>query len=147
MKKITLLSFLVGGFLFAQQPQSYQEVDNQNQVNEPNGQTATIISAGSQGVIDTYVALPLFQNAVDDLCSDTTLTFEDFLNGPAAILDCGLTMSSAGDGCYAAGELQEGFVISSSSGLNTVSIPAALRMTSLAEVHPFIFPVSLTPIS
>lgn len=125
MKKITLLSFFIGGFLFAQQPQSFTELSNQNQTNESNGQVATVISNGTQGIIDTYVAKALFDIALNDNCSDPTVSFEDFLGGPGAITDCGLTMSSAGDGCYAAGELEEGFVISSSNGLNTVSIPAA----------------------
>tara|TARA_R110000787_G_scaffold279698_2_gene389984 strand:- start:4407 stop:5330 length:924 start_codon:yes stop_codon:yes gene_type:complete len=122
MKKITLLSFLIGGFLFAQQPQSFLELSNQNQTSEYNGETITVLS--SQGIIDTYVALPLFEDAVTDNCSDPSLQFEDLLGGPGAITDCGLTMSSAGDGCYAAGELQPGFNIEGSNGTNTVSIPA-----------------------
>lgn len=124
MKKFTLLSFFIGGFLFAQQPQSYSDLTIQTEINESNDQVATVIN-GSQGIIDTYVAKVLFDIAVDANCSDPTLAFEDFLNGPTAILDCGLTMSSAGDGCYAAGELEEGFVVSASNGTNTVSIPAA----------------------
>lgn len=123
MKKITLLSFFICGFLFAQQPQSYSDLTIQTEINESNGQVATVTNGG-QGIIDTYVAKILFDIAVGENCSDPTLSFEDFIGGPAAIQSCGLTMSSAGDGCYAAGELQDGFVISSSSGLETVSIPA-----------------------
>ena len=124
MKKITLLSFFIGGFLFAQQPQSYAELSNLNQTNESTGEVATVISNGTQGIIDTYVAKALFDLALADNCSDPTVTFEDFLGGPTGITECGLTMSSAGDGCYAAGELEEGFVISASNGSATVSIPA-----------------------
>ena len=52
------------------------------------------------------------------------MTYEDFLEGPIEIFDCGLTMSNAGDGCYDPGELEIGFQISASNGSNTVSIPA-----------------------
>ncbi len=122
MKKITLLSFLVGGLLIAQQPQSFSELSNQNQTNQYNGEVAVVVS--SQGIIDTFAAKALFDIALNDNCSDPTVSFEDFLGGPAAITDCGPTMSSLGDSCYGAGELEEGFIISASNGTNTVSIPA-----------------------
>lgn len=122
MKKITLLFFLVVGLLIAQQPQSFSELSNQNQTNQYNGEVAVVVS--SQGIIGTFVAKALFDIALTDNCSDPTVSFEDFLGGPAAITDCGPTMSSLGDGCYGAGELEEGFIISASNGTNTVSIPA-----------------------
>ena len=124
MKNITFLFFLIGGVLFAQQPKSFSELSNQNQINEFNGETATVISNGAQGIIATYVAKVLFDIGLEENCSEPTVTFEDFLGGPAGILDCGPVMSSDGDGCYAAGELQSGFQLLSSNGGNTVSIPA-----------------------
>ena len=124
MKNITFLFFLTGGILLAQQPQSFSELSNQNQINELNGETATVISNGAQGIIATYVAKVLFDIGLDENCSEPTVTFEDFLGGPAGILDCGPIMSSDGDSCYAAGELQSGFQLSSSNEGNTVSIPA-----------------------
>ena len=124
MKNITFLLFLMGGVLFAQQPKSFSELSSQNQINEFNGETATIISNGAQGIIATYVAKVLFDIGLDENCSEPTVTYEDFLGGPAGILDCGPVMSSDGDGCYAAGELQSGFQLLSSNGGNTVSIPA-----------------------
>ena len=124
MKNITFLFFLTGGILFAQQPLSFSELSNQNQINEFNGETATVISNGAQGIIATYVAKVLFDIGLDENCSEPTVTFEDFLGGPAGITDCGPIMSSDGDGCYTAGELQSGFQLSSSNGTNTVSIPA-----------------------
>lgn len=124
MKNITFLFFLTGGVLFAQQPLSFSELSNQNQINEFNGETATIISNGAQGIIATYVAKVLFDIGLDENCSEPTVTFEDFLGGPASITDCGPIMSSDGDSCYTAGELQSGFQLSSSNGGNTVSIPA-----------------------
>ena len=124
MKKITLLSFFIGGLLFAQQPQSYAELSNQNQANESTGQVATVVVNGAQGIIDTYVAKALFDIALVDNCSDPTVSFEDFLGGPGAITTCGTVMSSAGDGCFAAGELESGFDIQASNGSDTVYIPA-----------------------
>ena len=124
MKNITFLFFITGGILFAQQPQSFSELSNQNQINEFNDETATIISNGAQGIIATYVAKVLFDIGLDENCSEPTVTLEDFLGGPAGITDCGPIMSSDGDGCYTAGELQSGFQLSSSNEGNTVSIPA-----------------------
>ena len=124
MKNITFLFFLIGGILLAQQPQSFSELSNQNQINEFNGETATVISNGAQGIIATYVAKVLFDIGLDENCSEPTVTLEDFLGGPAGITDCGPIMSSDGDGCYTAGELQSGFQLSSSNEGNTVSIPA-----------------------
>lgn len=114
----------MGGVLFAQQPKSFSELSSQNQINEFNGETATIISNVAQGIIATYVAKVLFDIGLDENCSEPTVTYEDFLGGPAGILDCGPIMSSDGDSCYAAGELQSGFQLLSSNGGNTVSIPA-----------------------
>ena len=124
MKNITFLFFITGGILFAQQPLSFSELSNQNQINEFNGETATVISNGAQGIIATYVAKVLFDIGLEENCSEPTVSFEDFLGGPASILDCGPIMSSDGDSCYAAGELQSGFQLSSSNEGNTVSIPA-----------------------
>ena len=124
MKNITFLFFLIGGILLAQQPQSFSELSNQNQINEFNGETATVISNGAQGIIATYVAKVLFDIGLEENCSEPTVTLEDFLGGPAGITDCGPIMSSDGDGCYTAGELQSGFQLSSSNEGNTVSIPA-----------------------
>lgn len=124
MKNITFLFLLIGGILLAQQPKSFSELSNQNQINEFNGKTATIISNGAQGIIATYVAKVLFDIGLEENCSEPTVTYEDFLGGPADILDCGPIMSSDGDSCYAAGELQSGFQLLSSNEGNTVSIPA-----------------------
>mgnify|MGYP003781528791 CR=1 FL=1 len=124
MRKITLFFIFVGGIMFAQQPQSYLELSNQNQTNEFNGETATVINNSSQGIIATYVAKVLFDIGLEENCSEPTVTYEDFLGGPIEILNCGPTMSNAGDGCYDPGELEIGFQISASNGSNTVSIPA-----------------------
>ncbi|RZP15627.1 MAG: T9SS type A sorting domain-containing protein [Flavobacteriales bacterium] len=124
MRKITLFFIFVGGIMFAQQPQSYLELSNQNQTNEYNSETATVINNSSQGIIATYVAKVLFDIGLEENCSEPTVTYEDFLGGPIEIFDCGLTMSNAGDGCYDPGELEIGFQISASNGSNTVSIPA-----------------------
>ena len=124
MRKITLFFIFVGGIMFAQQPQSYLELSNQNQTNEYNSETATVINNSSQGIIATYVAKVLFDIGLEENCSEPTVTYEDFLGGPIEIFDCGLTMSNAGDGCYDPGELEIGFQISASNGSDTVSIPA-----------------------
>ncbi len=126
MKKITLLFLLIGGILFAQQPGSYANVDAQNQVNEPNDQLAiiSIVDNGKQPILDTYTTLVDFQEAVTLNCTDPTLTSEDFVGGPDAITPCGSTISDAGDGCFAAGELESGFNVQASNNTDIIYIPA-----------------------
>jgi len=60
--------------MFAQQPQSYLELSNQNQTNEFNGETATVINNNSQGIIATYVAKVLFDIGLEENCSEPTVT-------------------------------------------------------------------------
>jgi hypothetical protein len=124
MSKITLFFMLISGIVLAQQPQSYLELPDQNYTNEFSSETTTVTNNSSQGIIATYVAKVLFDIGIEENCSESTVTYEDFLGGPLEIFDCGLTMSNAGDGCYDPGELEIGFQISASNGSNTVSIPA-----------------------
>lgn len=53
-----------------------------------------------------------------------TLIAEDFAGGPGAgsITPCGPLVSSAGDGCFPAGELVDGFNLTASSGLDVIYI-------------------------
>ena len=44
-----------------------------------------------------------------------SLTFEDFMGDPTEISDCGVEISSTGDACFPAGELQGGFSITAES--------------------------------
>jgi len=125
MKKITLLLLLVNGFLFAQQQQSYTEVATQNQINETNNQTALItrVDNGRLPILDTYTTLVDFETALDENCTDTTLTSEDFGGGPVDITSCGTIISDAGDGCFPAGELESGFNVQASNATEVVNIP------------------------
>ena len=125
MKKITLLLLLVNGFLFAQQQQSYTEVATQNQINETNNQTALItrVDNGRQPILGTYTTLVDFETALDENCTDTTLTSEDFGGGPVDITSCGTIISDAGDGCFPAGELESGFNVQASNATEVVNIP------------------------
>ncbi|AFL82652.1 hypothetical protein Aeqsu_3223 [Aequorivita sublithincola DSM 14238] len=71
--------------------------------------------------IIAYTDRPTFEGAYTG-----TLVNEDFSGGPGAgsILACGPVMSSGGDGCFAAGELEDGFSITASSGGDTIYIGA-----------------------
>jgi hypothetical protein len=121
MKKITYLFMLAGAIAFAQQSDSYLDATPQ----EPSGNTngLAIITGNSDGVIDTYDNLTDFTDNVDIFCADPTLTSEDFTGGPGGITTCGPTVSSAGDGCFAAGEIEDGFVAEASNGTDMVNIP------------------------
>jgi len=125
MKKITLLLLFVSAFLFAQQPQSYVEVETQNEVNAPNDQTAiiTIVANGRLPILDTYSTLIDFEAALIENCSDTTLASEDFGGGPVDITSCGTIISDAGDGCFPAGELESGFNVQAGNATEVVNIP------------------------
>lgn len=48
-------------------------------------------------------------------CSIEDLAFEDFTGGPTALLQCSIAVSSAGDNCFPAGEIVEGFEITSNT--------------------------------
>ncbi len=127
MKKITLLLFLGSAFVFAQQPQSYTEVSTSYQTATVNGSSekATIVRVDNNRlpIIDTYTTLVDFNSAVNANCSSTTLTSEDFSGGPGSITDCGLIISSNGDGCFPAGELEAGFDAQASDFTTMINIP------------------------
>lgn len=92
-------------------------------------QEITIISQeinGDRDVVDTFTTLEAFTQALADNCADAMVTSEDFAGGPAAITTCGDIVSSAGDGCFPSGEIEEGFSSTSSdiaSAAAVVNIP------------------------
>ena len=125
MRNITLLILFVCSFSFAQNPTNYLEAATSNYKITPNtDNTRDGLSDidDNLAIIDTYTVLGDFLAAVDANCSDTTLTSEDFSNGSAGITACGLTVSSAGDGCFTAGELEPGFTVEASNASDVVLI-------------------------
>ena len=63
-------------------------------------------------VVETFTDRASFQTAFTDNCGGETLTMEDFGALPGGITTCGPLVSSAGDaGCFAAGDLVDGFTI------------------------------------
>lgn len=141
MKKITLMLFLISGFCFAQQ-QSYLDAEAVITTNQDLDALAIIkrVDNGRQLIVDTYTTLTDFENALTANCSSTAVIFEDMLNGPGAITACGPTVSSAGDGCYTAGELQDGFNAQASTGTDVVSIPAG----AIGNIDPLIGAATFT---
>ena len=116
MKKITLLLCLFAVAAFGQNPLTLQEYvdaglhNGVRTVEKPEGHVASIQARGAN--------VTVFDDRVDYLanCSDgALLTLEDFAGGPGALIGCGEILSSAGDTCYPAGELQEGFEITAST--------------------------------
>ncbi|MDX1461514.1 MAG: T9SS type A sorting domain-containing protein [Marinirhabdus sp.] len=124
MKKLTLFCLLATAAAFAQQP-GYT-----NTVSATVGTTdyveGTLIrhDNGRQPIIDTYTELVEFNNDVTANCQDPTLISEDMAGGPAAIQGCGNIISSAGDGCFAPGELEDGFTAEATNAGDMVYIPA-----------------------
>jgi len=73
----------------------------------------------------TRGATQTFTNRVDfNTACGSTLTLEDFGGGPGTIIACGAIISSAGDVCFAPGEIQVGIQVTRSAGDNTVYVPA-----------------------
>ncbi|GGG21504.1 hypothetical protein GCM10011344_22870 [Dokdonia pacifica] len=112
MKKITLLLCLFAVAAFGQNPltlQEYVDAGLQKEVatiDKPDGSVASIQARGAN--------VTTFDDRDDYLanCSNgDMLILEDFAGGPGALIGCGEILSSAGDTCYPAGELQEGFEI------------------------------------
>lgn len=118
MKKTKLLAFLIGSSAFAQ-VSNYQDFVTSG-VTIARGEeittTVTRLDNNRQPVINTFTDVTEFQAAFAEECSGNTATFEDFGGAFTGIQDCGPIISSAGDGCYPAGELEEGFEISASGG-------------------------------
>jgi len=138
MKKITFLFLLLSGAIYAQGGSTFLNYEN-DQINAQTTDVSneTIINRvdnGRQAIIGTFTTLEDFNAAVNENCSDITLISEDFLGGPAAIQDCGLIISDAGDACYPAGELESGFDVQASNGTNTVSIPAG----AIGNIDPLV---------
>ena len=123
MKKITYLFMLAGAMAFAQQSDSYLDATPQQAGGNVDG-LAIITSLNLNPVIDTYNSLSSFNDGLDVFCADPTVTSEDFVGGPGGITACGPAISSDGDGCFAAGELEEGFVGTASNATDVVYIPA-----------------------
>ncbi len=114
MKKITLLFFaLFIGMTFG----NAQEFNNlQDYVNA--GGSAVINNNNSQPTIYSRSTeeTTLFTTLADfsSNCDVDSLVFEDFTGGPSTLFSCDVVTSSAGGACYAAGELEEGFEITTS---------------------------------
>ena len=115
MKKITYLLAFLSISAFAQQETAYgPDTLPSTTTSDVAEGTITRVENGQRAVIDSFTSLADFNEAIAD-CSDATITFEDFLNGPANITPCGEIISNAAaDACFSAGELEEGFNV----GLN-----------------------------
>ncbi len=101
---------------------SYSELENSSTVNRTpiTSNRRTLVSNNQRnGGTATFTVLADFQAA----CSGT-LVSENFDGGPGGITACGPIASSAGDGCFPAGELEEGFEITASNGTDVIFIEA-----------------------
>lgn len=125
MKKTTYLLAFLTATAFAQQETTYNSATvPSSTTGETTIATITRVDNGRAAVVDTFTTLADFNEAVTANCNDDTLQSEDFGNGPIDITTCGETVSAVGDDCFAAGELETGFVISSNAiPSSVVNIP------------------------
>jgi len=133
MKKFTLLiALFVCAIGFSQTGNenrlsgevSFYELNNSSTINrtETTSNRRTLVSSSQRNSATvTFTLLADFLAA----CTDP-LTSEDFSNGPGGITDCGLIVSSAGDGCFPPGELEDGFDIQASNVTTVIYIGAGL---------------------
>ncbi|GGG40556.1 hypothetical protein GCM10011344_46770 [Dokdonia pacifica] len=136
MKKTTYLLAFLSISAFAQETAYGPDTIPSTTTNNVTEGTITRVDNGTRAVIDSFTTLADFNDALGD-CNDATLTSEDFSNGPGGITNCGETISSDGDGCFAAGEIETGFNVTSSEIANpaaVVSIPAG----SLGNADPLV---------
>ncbi len=110
MRKITLLSLLVTAFAFAQQPQSFSEVDLSTVNTDPINSNGTEIVSATEGGTSTYTDRATWQTDYGTDCGGT-LALEDFSALPAGVTTCGPLISSAGDLCFAPGGVIDGFSV------------------------------------
>lgn len=124
MKKFTLLiALFVCAIGFSQTGSLTNWADsNPSQLEANTSNRRTLVSSSERnGGTVTFTLLADFLAA----CTDP-LTSEDFSNGPGGITDCGLIVSSAGDGCFPPGELEDGFDIQASTVTTVIYIDAGL---------------------
>ncbi len=141
MKKITLLFILMVAFSITNRSQSFTELLNSNNVfNNSNVKARLIIAPFNKGelsVVSTYTNTAGFIADYDANCYNPAgLISENFDGGPSGIISCGSMISSAGDGCFAAGELEDGFNVTAlgTGGNDVVFIPAAALGNTVALV-------------
>ncbi|MFT5230488.1 MAG: hypothetical protein ACI97R_000550 [Candidatus Azotimanducaceae bacterium] len=127
MKKITFLMALVSSMAIAQQT-SYTDTLESIENSNTTYVEATLerVDNNRMPIVATYTTLADFNTGFADECGSASdaLTFEDMVGGPSAITPCGAEISSAGDGCFAAGELEDGFSVTASNSTDIIYIPA-----------------------
>ncbi|MCH9661197.1 MAG: HYR domain-containing protein, partial [Bacteroidetes bacterium] len=96
------------------------------------GAPAVITHTDGFAITATYTDRTAFQAATGGM-----LTFEDFEGGPTpgTLLNCGGEISSAGDGCFPAGEIQPGItIVQQGSPGNTLAIGTGWNVNT----HPIV---------
>lgn len=119
MKKITfILSCLIASF-GVMNGQSYSEIPVGTTIVQQSSNATVITSQLRTAAVMSYDDRSIFD---DDYAG--VLINEDFSGGPGAgqIIPCGPIVSSAGDGCFAPGVLEDGFNITASSGGDVIYI-------------------------
>lgn len=121
MKKITMyLLLLCAGVVFGQSPATLSELSgNETYVNEMMGnRSAASVTSGETRMLGGLQVFSDRATYIAQCDNGTNLVLEDFTGGPTALLGCDTVLSSAGDSCFPAGELEEGFEITVSDPIN-----------------------------
>ncbi len=128
MKKIILLSVILLTASLAS-GQTYLEYSNDQGVNPSSRSVIERLDNNRPQVVTTY---DLRDDFLDACPNSADLLLESFEGGPGVISVCGTEISSAGDSCFSAGELVDGFNIQASVSGDVVLIPSgAIGNTSV----------------
>lgn len=119
MKKITTILGCLIATVAVMNGQSYSNLPAGTTATQQSTSATVITSQLRTAAVLTYDDRGDFE---DDYAG--VLINEDFSGGPGAgqIVPCGTMISSAGDGCFAAGVLEDGFNITANSGEDVIYI-------------------------
>ena len=140
MKKFTVLFFLVTAFTFAQQPQSFAELSSSEIEISTAVSKGTIVINPTRGGVATYNNRVNWRSDYNANCNGALLTEEDFIGSPAGVTTCGPIINSAGDACFAAGEIVDGMDVQASDvNSNVVAVTPDIIGNTITVVGANVF--------
>lgn len=109
LKKTTFLLGLCTISVLGQTPRSLTDYVNAGLEEKDISKKTTRALATSRSESNTTLMFDSIDDFLDNCTNSSSLIFEDFEGGPTdSITQCGPSVSSLGDSCYAADEIQEG---------------------------------------
>jgi len=95
------------------------------------------LNNGKSATVNTFSSFQDFNSAIQRNCTDTSLTLENFANGPDTITSCGKVIENSGGSCFTSQEIQPGIVITSSD-LTAIKETTAMPAGQLQNTIPLV---------